>query len=173
MRRFVQHWEGGLRATGGALRVDKSYWYLIDFKWVNNRWMDVSKTDLPGDILVQDADGKTKILPQLNPHEANETLGIFIAMDGNQKAEVIKLRAKAEPFADQVRTGFVSKAEAWQVLRSTIMKTHWNTRWKPYPSPNLNGTTSWHLSSKPSFLALALFARSQETSSTLPVHSPV
>ena len=33
MRRVVQHWEGSLWATGGALRVDKSYWYLIDFVW--------------------------------------------------------------------------------------------------------------------------------------------
>ena len=31
MQKFVEHWEGGLRATGGALRVDKSAWYLIDF----------------------------------------------------------------------------------------------------------------------------------------------
>ena len=26
-------WGGGLRATGGALSIDKTYWWLIDFFW--------------------------------------------------------------------------------------------------------------------------------------------
>jgi hypothetical protein len=123
MRRFVTHWEGCLRATGGALRVDKSCWYLIDFKWRNNRWHYVSKTDLPGDILVPDADGQTKILPRLDPHKANETLGIHIAMDGNQRAEVEGMRNKTAAFAEKIRTGFIQKDEAWHALHLTIMKT--------------------------------------------------
>ena len=123
MQKFVEHWEGGLRATGGALRVDKSVWYLIDFKWHNNKWHYVSKTDSPGDILVRDADGDTKILQRLEPHEAIETLGIYISMDGNQKAEVKKLRDKAAEFAEHVRTGFVTRDEAWHALNTTIMKT--------------------------------------------------
>lgn len=123
MRRFVTHWEGGLRATGGALRVDKSCWYLIDFVWTNNKWRYASKTDVPGDILVRDADDRQKILPRLEPHVANETLGIFLAMDGNQKAEVTKLRQKTSVFAEQIRTGFIQRDEAWHALNSTILKT--------------------------------------------------
>ena len=38
MQEVVDHWEGGLRTTGGALRVDKSFWYLIHFIWENNQW---------------------------------------------------------------------------------------------------------------------------------------
>jgi hypothetical protein len=26
-------WEGGIRATGGAIKPKKSHWYLIDFDW--------------------------------------------------------------------------------------------------------------------------------------------
>ena len=33
MQVVVDRWEGGLRATGGALVPSKSYWYMIDFKW--------------------------------------------------------------------------------------------------------------------------------------------
>ena len=123
MQKFVEHWEGGLRATGGALRVDKSAWYLIDFRWTNNNWVYASKTDMPGDILVRDADGERKALQRLEPHEAIETLGIYIAMDGNPKAEVKKLREKADAFAEHVRTGFVTRDEAWHALNTTIMKT--------------------------------------------------
>jgi hypothetical protein len=31
MQHMLDHWEGGLRATGGALVTEKSYWYTIDF----------------------------------------------------------------------------------------------------------------------------------------------
>ena len=112
MQRFIEHWEGGLRATGGALRVDKSCWYLIDFKWQANAWRYISKTDLPGDIMVRDADGQLKTLPRLEPHEAIETLGIFISMDGNNEKQVKKLRDKAETYAEHTRTGFLTREEA-------------------------------------------------------------
>jgi hypothetical protein len=31
MQSALDQWEGGLKATGGALVPEKSYWYLIDF----------------------------------------------------------------------------------------------------------------------------------------------
>jgi hypothetical protein len=42
MQEAVNHWEGGLRASGGALVPSKSHWYLVDF----NR-----KTALGGTVL--------------------------------------------------------------------------------------------------------------------------
>ena len=30
--------EGALRATSGALRQDKSYWYLLDYKYSSHKW---------------------------------------------------------------------------------------------------------------------------------------
>ena len=50
-------------------------------------------------------------------------LSIFIAIDGNQQAQVANLHKKAELFAEQVRTGFVCQDEAWHSLNLTIMKT--------------------------------------------------
>jgi hypothetical protein len=38
MQAAVDHWEGGLRASGGALVPSKSHWYLVDFKWKNGSW---------------------------------------------------------------------------------------------------------------------------------------
>ena len=59
----------------------------------------------------------------LEPHKANETLCIFIAMDDNQKAQVSNLHEKAELFVEQVRTGFITHNEELHSLHSTIMKT--------------------------------------------------
>jgi hypothetical protein len=36
MQSILDHWAGGLRATGDALVPSKSYWYGIDYKWNKN-----------------------------------------------------------------------------------------------------------------------------------------
>jgi hypothetical protein len=38
MQKVVDTWEGGLRASGGALVRAKSYWFLMPFIFENNRW---------------------------------------------------------------------------------------------------------------------------------------
>jgi hypothetical protein len=38
MQQALDHWEGGLKATGGALVPSKSYWYLINFVWTGEHW---------------------------------------------------------------------------------------------------------------------------------------
>ena len=34
----LDHWEGGLRATGGAIVPAKSHWYFVDFQWRKGKW---------------------------------------------------------------------------------------------------------------------------------------
>jgi hypothetical protein len=56
MQRMLNHWAGGLRATGGALVPARSYWYGIDFKW-NKKKLDSeykSITELPGSLILRD-----------------------------------------------------------------------------------------------------------------------
>jgi hypothetical protein len=71
-------------------------------------------------------------LKRLEPQEANETLGIYLAMDRNQLEEVKSLREKTSAFAKKIRTGMIQKDEAWQALHTTIMKT------LEYPMPAIN-----------------------------------
>ena len=74
MQNAVVHWEGGLRATGGALRVDKSFWYLIHFIWDKHQWRYATSNDTPGDIHVRGVNHDHELLHRLEPHEARETL---------------------------------------------------------------------------------------------------
>lgn len=37
-QQVVDTWEGSLNATGGALRPDKLYWYMLDYKHSGNQW---------------------------------------------------------------------------------------------------------------------------------------
>ena len=90
----VDCWAGLLRATGGGLehKDNKTFWHLIDHKWTGDRWIYHSTQDSPGDISIQVADSQERAtLCRKEAHEASETLGICIAMDGNQDAQVEKL----------------------------------------------------------------------------------
>jgi hypothetical protein len=57
MHAYVDTWEGGLRATGGALEPEKSYWYLIRLCWKNGQWAYASKEDTPASISVRNHAG--------------------------------------------------------------------------------------------------------------------
>ena len=124
MQQAIDHWEGGLKATGGALVPEKSYWYLIDFIWTGDRWRYATIDDIPGNISINNVDDEGRaILQRYEASVAQKTLGVFLAMDGNNMEEVRYLRQKAVDFADCVRTGFLSRQDATYALHRTIMKT--------------------------------------------------
>jgi hypothetical protein len=92
MQQVVDTWEGLLRATSGALRDDKSFWYLLDYKFQQGGWKYKTKTELPRNINIKVVDTRgsprpaRETLTRLEPSEARETLGVYVAMDGSQLA---------------------------------------------------------------------------------------
>ncbi len=126
MQNALDHWEGGIRATGGALVPEKSYWYLIQQEWkkVNRKWgwFYCSIDEAPGELTLRDHLGQHQPLERLNPNIAKETLGVWTTIDGNMEQNKLHLHAKAQKWADQVRSGRLSKAAAYTSLQQTIMK---------------------------------------------------
>jgi hypothetical protein len=98
-------WEGGIRATGGAIEPNKSHWYLIDFDWDDGNpvYRRVSKTG--GHLQVHDPTGTTKPLKQLEPWDAERTLGVRLAPDGNMDTQFEWMASTARSWADKVRIG--------------------------------------------------------------------
>jgi hypothetical protein len=124
MQDVVDRWEGGIRASGGALVPKKSHWYMIDFIWTGEKWRYKTIEEIPAELSVVDTDGKSRV--KLTRHEvthAEETLGVKLSMDGNNADEKRMLRKKAEEFADQMRTGSLDKNDVWFAITATIMKT--------------------------------------------------
>jgi hypothetical protein len=74
MQSAMDTWEGGIRATGGALKPEKSFWYLIRFCWKNGQWVYVSNKDTPVSISVRNHTGDRAELGSLEVTEARKTL---------------------------------------------------------------------------------------------------
>jgi hypothetical protein len=107
MQRMLDHWAGGLRATGrGALVPAKSYWYGIDFKWNQKKlnWEYKSIAELPGSLILRDHLQQPTKLRRMEVTQAKETLGLWIGADSNQIAQMQVLWLLVERWIDKICT---------------------------------------------------------------------
>ena len=53
-------WKGVLRATGGAIVPEQSYWYLINFMWTGRKWEYRNLEGLRGSIDIRNVEGNRR-----------------------------------------------------------------------------------------------------------------
>ena len=123
MQNALNGWEGGIRATGGAIVPEKTHWYLIDFVWTQGTWRYATIEETPATLYVKDCDGIVKSLTRLPVEDAQRTLGVRLAPDGNNKAQFEYMRDKVQDWADKIRTGHLPRHLTWQSLVTTILKS--------------------------------------------------
>jgi hypothetical protein len=116
-------WEKGLRATSGAIVPEKTYVYIMDFEWKGGSWSYRSCQNSPASFEVRDITGLSRPVKKYEVWEAQETLGVYLAPDGNTQAQFQKMLQKVTHWADNMRTGRISRNEAWLALSSTIWRT--------------------------------------------------
>ena len=122
----ITTWEGLIRSTGGAIGTEddmKAFWYMLDFKFENGKWRYTKKQEQSGRIKATNLDGEWAEICRLEPSQARETLGIHLAMDGNQREQIKHLKNKARIYAEQLRTGIISKNRAWYSYTAGFAKT--------------------------------------------------
>jgi len=104
MQDLVATWEALLSATGGALVPKKCFWYLISFEFQGSKWHYANQW-APKPIEVRNADGQKMVIPQLPVTEAHRTLGVGLAPDGNNKAELEHLMTTASQWFTAMKAG--------------------------------------------------------------------
>ena len=124
MQASLDLWEGGLRATGGALVPDKSHWYFVLFRWNRQgKFRYATPQEVPAVLLVRGPDGQRKSLERLHPSDARRTLGVRLAIDGNMSAEFTFRKQQGLQWADKVRAGRLPKALAWLHFTTSILRS--------------------------------------------------
>jgi hypothetical protein len=120
MQQVIDTWEGGLRATGGALSASKSYWYLLTMRWnqKQQQWRYNTVLETPSVLSIHGNTTTRVPLTRYNPDHAEETLGLWIAPDSNQVAQVQALKSKITRWSDQIRTRQLSMSLSWLFLTS-------------------------------------------------------
>jgi hypothetical protein len=118
MQTLLDEWEGGLRATGGAIEPAKTFWYLIDFERGPGGWKysDRARTE---QLEVRNSDGTRVQLERVQCSEARRTLGVRLAPDGNMQAQYGAMMEQIEKWAEGTRTRKIPRHMAW-----TAFTTH-------------------------------------------------
>jgi hypothetical protein len=91
MQTVLDTWEGGLKATGGALVPKNSYWYLIDFKCnANGKWTYRKIKDIPDELTLPVPDDHERVTLKrlLEVNEARKALGSMSRRDGKETDNV-------------------------------------------------------------------------------------
>ena len=95
MQDFIDAWSGGLRAAGGALVPSKSWIYPIEFQFDRQgtpTYKSPNNMDLQ--FSVKDENNTRQHLAQVHPSTAKETLGVYLAPDGNEVGQINYLKSK-------------------------------------------------------------------------------
>jgi hypothetical protein len=124
MQEVLDHWEGALRTSGGAIAHDKSYWHLVDFKWNGSRWIYRKAAEIPGTLSVTGPDGTPVLIERLEVTQSKEMLGLMGRPDGIESDEATHLRSKTLAWSDSIREHKVKAGDAWYTLNSTILFQH-------------------------------------------------
>jgi hypothetical protein len=124
LQEAVSAWEGGLRVTGGALEPAKSLWYPIEFGWKAGEPYYKSVRECKVDhIIVRDPHGHMLPLQRLEPFQAERTLGICLAPDGNMESQFKYMLETAESWTQRLKVGNLPRHLTWQAWMTTISKT--------------------------------------------------
>jgi hypothetical protein len=66
MQEGLDLWECLVSATGGAIKVAESTWWLIDFIWdEDGKWRYATKEDIPAELWVKDVSGARRTVLRL------------------------------------------------------------------------------------------------------------
>jgi len=83
MQGSLKLWHGLLKATGGDLDPEKCSWYLINFNFANNHWQYLHWYWNQWPLQIPNEGG----IPLFQFYEAQKTLGVWLAPDGNNDKE--------------------------------------------------------------------------------------
>jgi hypothetical protein len=84
---LAQHWGRLLFTTGGSINLQKSFWYLIAWRWKNGKPILATIPQAPLDIsLTSGYNTDPTRLPRIESHSAFRTLGVYIyqLLDANR-----------------------------------------------------------------------------------------
>ena len=132
MQEGINRWEGGLKATGGAICPDKSFVYPIAFTWDDTgEYTFLSPNEINIPLTVKDDKEVRHALEQVLSSEGRETLGVYLAPNGTMTEQIQAMKKKVQKWCANISAGRLPPREAWQCVSTTIMKS------LQYPLPAL------------------------------------
>jgi len=121
MQDLINMWAGLLHATGGALVPEKCFWHYIHNTWSQGKWQ-YSKNPATQGMYVPDKNNQPIKIPQLSSSEAQRTLGVCLAPDGNNMDKLHYLLEVAKSWQTSILAAKVTHVVAEFGLHQAILR---------------------------------------------------
>ena len=121
LKKVLNIWEKLMEVNGAVIAPDKCWWYLVEFVWNGGKWK-YSDAHNGHTLHVRDKNNRVEELDSLSFKDAKEMVGVFLAPDGNQKAQVTALEEKSKEWATKIRASPLDSDAVWIALNCTILK---------------------------------------------------
>ena len=118
-------WEGVAKTTGGAIKTNKSWWYLLHYVWDSRGdWTYGSLDNIENNVLTSNtATNVVEPLEYLDPDEGKKMLGVYLTPNGSNEIQIKKMEEKIINMIEHVRTGHLQRHEAWIALTTMTLKS--------------------------------------------------
>ena len=110
----VNAWGNLLIATGGMLKPEKCFFYMVDYDWnADGSWQYSSLVDTTCSLSVPQPDGSSAEIVQVPITESKKTLGVWTNPAGDCDKQVEVITEKLGVWTDRLETGKLPARWAW------------------------------------------------------------
>jgi hypothetical protein len=114
----LEHWSCLLNATGGALKPEKCFWYLLHYKCVDGKW---KYADLVArETVVTNPDESTSPILQEHVTASKKTLGIHDSPSGGNSNHLAYIKEKVGVWATLMTNGHLPSHMAWVAYKHQL-----------------------------------------------------
>jgi hypothetical protein len=111
----LTQWSTLLNATGGALKPEKCFWYILDYTCEDGEWT-YAKME-PRQLFITNPDGTKSQINQEEVTMSKKTLGIHDAPAGGNEEHLNYIQQKATSWTDRMTNGHLPHHMAWIAYR--------------------------------------------------------
>jgi hypothetical protein len=111
---LAQEWERLLYSTGGALNIQKCFWFLLSWQWNNGQATCHTLTSLPYDLRTTSGGNTStsEVIKRIETTEPYRTLGVWISPIGHNKGAMEILHQITTDFNKCITTSHLNRTEA-------------------------------------------------------------
>jgi hypothetical protein len=107
----LEHWSCLLNATGGALKQDKCFWYLLDYVCKDGEWKYTEM--VPRKMMMMNPGGTKSPMQQEKVTESKKTLGIHDSLSGGNATHLSSIKTKVGTWVSRMTNGHLPNHMAW------------------------------------------------------------
>jgi hypothetical protein len=114
----LENWSCLLNATGGALKPEKCFWYLLDYKCVDGEWTYPDM--VPREMVITNPDGTTSPIKQEKVTSSKKTLGIHGSLSRGNSTHLAFIKEKVNVWVSRMANYHLPNHMAWVTYRHQL-----------------------------------------------------